>query len=198
MYCSCANRSLTNSAILYCPVSYNCNYWGMLGNLILKVPSESVSGMVLGSENMLTVDFVSRWHLFIQVIWQTPKITAPIIQGLTFKPKYMYRYDSFWYMYMCSDKQIKVRIIFFITAFLTYVYVDYANPSVFFLSLYFPTVVFKVVMDNGWFNVPLDGKQTKEKTIVGSCSLTSNLILDLLITKMIFRQRKPIEKELTS
>lgn len=68
----------------------------------------------------------------------------------------------------------------------------------FFLSLYFPTVVFKVVMDNGWFNVPLDGKQPKEKTIVGSCSLTSNLILDLLITKMIFRQRKPIEKELTS
>ena len=101
-------------------------------------------------------------------------------------------------MYMCSDKQIKVRIIFFITAFLTYVYVNYANPSVFFLSLYFPTVVFKVVMDNGWFNVPLDGKQPKEKTIVGSCSLTSNLILDLLITKMIFRQRKPIEKELTS
>lgn len=41
----------------------------------------------------------------------------------------------------------------------------------FFLSLYFPTVVFKVVMDNGWFNVPLDGKQPKEKTIVGSCSL---------------------------
>lgn len=68
----------------------------------------------------------------------------------------------------------------------------------FFLSLYFPRVVFKVVMDNGWFNVALDGKQPKEKTIVGSCSLTSNLILDLLITKMIFRQRKPIEKELTS
>ena len=60
----------------------------------------------------------------------------------------MYRYDSFWYMYMCSDKQIKVRIIFFITAFLTYVYVNYANPNVF-LSLYSPTVVFKVVMDNG-------------------------------------------------
>lgn len=86
---------------------------------------------------------------------------------------------------------------FFITAFLTYVYVNYANPNVF-LSLYSPTVVFKVVMDNGWFNVPLDGKQPKEKTLVGSCSLTSNLILDLLITKMIFRQRKPIEKELTS
>ena len=33
----------------------------------------------------------------------------------------------------------------------------------FFLSLYFPTVVFKVVMDNGWFNVPLDGKQPKEQ-----------------------------------
>ena len=92
------------------------------------------------------------------------------------------------YMYMCSDKQIKVRIIFFY----------YASPSVFFLSFYFPTVVFKVVMDNDWFNIPLDGKQPKEKTIVGSCSLTSNLILDLLITKMIFRQRKPIEKELTS
>ena len=46
----------------------------MLGNLILKVSSES--GMVLGSENMLTVDFVSRWHLFIQVIWQTLKIST--------------------------------------------------------------------------------------------------------------------------